>query len=305
MFEVERVTNNNALLNHIHVFNDKTSCKIFPNLGASLQELSSETVPIINGIQVSEKGISEYQNLKKSALLFPFPGRIENGSYIHNQQSFQLEINETKHSNAIHGLIFDKPFEVESIETSAENAKVVISYISNKKLSGFPFKFRLIVTYLISNDSLKLSINVKNLGEESFPFGLGWHPYFKSENLANSYFSFSSEEQLVCDENQIPKTAKRNTLPQNFKLESRFFDDTFILLNKEVTFKTENYSLDMIFSETSEGFLQIFTPHDRKSIAIEPMSCSPNAFNTHNGLKTLQPSEIYIWQVDLNFRTKS
>ena len=304
-FEVANVTNKNALLNHIHVFNGKTSCKIFQNLGASLQELTIETVPIINGIEVSEKGVSDYQSINKSSLLFPFPGRIENGKYVNNQRAFQLETNETNRHNAIHGLVFDKYFEVDSIETSEAAAKVVLSYTSDEKLAGFPFKFQLIITYLISNSSLQLNIDVKNLGEESFPFGLGWHPYFKSDDLSNSFLSFSSEEQLVCDENQIPKSAKKNTLPQTFKLESRFFDDTFILLDKEVTFKTDSYDLDMIFSKTSKAFLQIFTPLDRNSIAIEPMSCSPNVFNNDNGLKTLQAGESYTWQVGLNFRTRS
>ena len=302
MFQIVEVTNNNALLSHIHVFNDKISCKIFPNLGASLQELVFETKPIINGIEVSENGLSEYQNFKKSALLFPFPGRIEKGKYMHNQRSFQFDSNE---ANAIHGLVFDKHFEVESTEASEENAKVVLSYTSNEKLKGFPFKFQLLVSYVISNDCLQLSIDTKNLGKESFPFSFGWHPYFRSEHLANSTLSFSSEEQMVCDENKIPKTTKKNTLTQSFMLESRFFDDTFILLDKEVTFETDNYILQMNFSETTEAFLQIFTPSDRKSIALEPMSCSPNAFNTGNGLKVLQSQETYTWQVGLHFRTRS
>jgi len=72
-----------------------------------------------------------------------------------------------------------------------------------------------------------------------------------------------------------------------------------------VLFETEKYCLDINFSETAEAFLQIFTPHDRKSIAIEPMSCSPNAFNTGTGLKVLQAHEMYIWRVGLNFRTQS
>ena len=169
-FEVANVTNNNDLLNHIHVFNEKTSCKIFPNLGASIQELTFESIPILDGIEASDEGLLDYQNINKSSLLFPFPGRIENGKYNYNQQSFQLEQNETNRSNAIHGLVFDKYFEVDSIETSEAAAKVVLSYTSDEKLAGFPFKFQLIITYLISNSGLQLNIDVKNLGEESFPF---------------------------------------------------------------------------------------------------------------------------------------
>ena len=305
MFEVVQVTNSNALLNHVHVFNDKTSCKIFQNLGASLQELSFDAIPIIYGIEVSDEGIVDYQSINKSSLLFPFPGRIKNGKYDYNQQSFQLEQNEKNRSNAIHGLVYDKHFEVESTETSEVDATVVLSYDSKGTLVGFPFNFQLIITYLITNGSVELSATVKNKDEVSFPFGLGWHPYFKSEHLQNSSLSFSSDEQLVCNENQIPKSAKKNNLQQTFKLKNKFFDDSFILLEKEVKFKSENYSLNMNFSENSDAFLQIYTPEDRKSIAIEPMSCSPNAFNSGNGLKILQPDETYTWEVGLNFRLRS
>ena len=303
MFEVINVTSNNVLLNHIHVFNDKISCKIFPNLGASLQELTFENESILDGIEISEEGVLDYQNTYKSSLLFPFPGRIEKGKYSHNQQSYQFNCNHVDGFNAIHGLVFDKHFKLAILETSKGNAKVVLSYISDDRLEGFPFKFQLIVTYLITENNLQLSIDVKNLGEDSLPFGLGWHPYFNSENLKSSTLSFSSEEQLVCDENLIPKSVKKNILNPTFSIENQFFDDTYILSNKKVIFKTKKYTLDMIFSETSEAFLQIFTPQHRKSIAIEPMSCSPNVFNSKNGLKTLQANETYTWDLELNIST--
>ena len=81
MFVIEKLTNNNVLLDHFHVFNENISFKIFPNLGASLQEIVFKDVSIIDGIEISEAGILNYQNSFKSALLFPFPGRIENGKY--------------------------------------------------------------------------------------------------------------------------------------------------------------------------------------------------------------------------------
>lgn len=305
MFEVINVTNNNVLLNHIHVFNDKTSCKIFPKLGASLQELSFESNSILDGIEISSEGVMDYQNAFKSSLLFPFPGRIEEGKYTHNEQSFQLNKNDHNSLNAIHGLVSDKHFKLALLETSDGIAKVVLSYISDGKSEAFPYKFQLIVTYLISEKSLQLSMEVKNPGKESFPFGLGWHPYFKSENIRSSSLSFSSEKQLVCNENLIPKSTKKNTLNPTFTIENQFFDDTFILSKKKVIFETEKYTLDMIFSDTSEAVLQVFTPEHRKSIAIEPMSCSPNVFNTKKGLKILSPNETFQWHVGLNYRTRN
>jgi len=305
MFQSKKYTNANYLLNHIHVFSERTSCKFFPNLGASIQELIFDNVPVIHGVEISEQAVSTYQILYNSALLFPFPGRIENGKYSHNEQTYQLNINDPHRFNAIHGLVFDKPFEIEAIESSNENAKVRLSYVSDGKLEGFPFKFVLTVTYLISTNTLQLSIDIKNLDKNPFPFGMGWHPYFKSVDLNSSSLSFSSEKQLVCNENLIPKSTKMNNQKPSFKIENQTFDDTFILLKKKVIFNTDRYTLDIIFSETSQAIMQIYTPPDRESIAIEPMSCCPNAFNTKSDLKILQPNETFNWQVGLNFRAKN
>jgi aldose 1-epimerase len=45
------------------------------------------------------------------------------------------------------------------------------------------------------------------------------------------------------------------------------------------------------------SFVQVFTgdtmpePERRRSVAIEPMTCAPNAFNTGDGLRMLAPAE--------------
>ena len=158
--------------------------------------------------------------------------------------------------------------------------------------------------------SLQLCFDVENLGQISFPFGMGWHPYFdaaqhryfKSDNLQSSSLTFSSDKQLICDENQIPKTRQDHILKTTFDIEDQFFDDCFILSNKKVKFNTEKYALEMKLGETTEAFLQLFTPSEKTSIAIEPMTCSPDVFNTEDGLKVLQPGATFHWQVDLNFK---
>ncbi len=38
-------------------------------------------------------------------------------------------------------------------------------------------------------------------------------------------------------------------------------------------------------------YVQLYTAPDRNSIAIEPMTCEPNAFNNKMGLKILAPKE--------------
>jgi aldose 1-epimerase len=49
----------------------------------------------------------------------------------------------------------------------------------------------------------------------------------------------------------------------------------------------------------SYGYLMIFTGDgladvDRRSIAVEPMTCAPNAFRSGDGLIRLEPGESHV-----------
>lgn len=302
MFKTKEITNKNPLLKHLLVFNNDISCKIFPNLGGSIQELSFNNVDVIDGITISENGLESYRESYQSAILFPFAGRIPNGEYTFEHRNYKLETNETNRNNALHGLVFNKPFIVESCDTSNSEAKVQLTYVSNGTLKGFPFKFKFQVTYLISNNVLTINFNIINKDSKPFPFGCGWHPYFKSERLESSTLSLSSNNKLACNDHLIPNVSIKNLEPSTFSLNHKSFDDTFILLKNEVNFKTDKYKLLMNFNKNHPSYLQIYTPFDRKKIAIEPVSSAPNAFNNKMGLLELKPNEIFHWDIDLKIK---
>jgi aldose 1-epimerase len=55
-----------------------------------------------------------------------------------------------------------------------------------------------------------------------------------------------------------------------------------------------------LWMEPAYKFLMVYTPdaisdlaRRRRSIAIEPMTCAPNAFRSHDGLIVLQPGESW------------
>ncbi|PTM10826.1 MAG: hypothetical protein DA407_02895 [Bacteroidetes bacterium] len=299
MFKTKEIINKNPRLNHIHVFNDDISCKICPNLGGSIQEFSHKNIDILDGIEFSEKGLKSYAEAYQSAILFPFVGRIPNGKYAFENRNYKLETNETYRNNALHGLVFNKSFKIDVIHTSNLEVKVQLSFVSDGTLKGYPFKFKLQITYSISNNGLTINFNITNQDSNSFPCGCGWHPYFKSENLASSSLSFLSNEKLSCDDNLIPNVSSKNPEPSTFTLNHKSFDDTFILLKNEVNFKSNKYKLQMVFNENHQSYLQIYTPFDRKNIAIEPVTSAPNAFNNKLGLLELKPNKTYNWNIKL------
>lgn len=303
MFIVNKISNKNPLLNHIHIFSDTVSCKICPNLGASIQELSFNNIEIIDGIDFSKDKTESYKDAYQSAILFPFVGRIPNGKYIYKNILYKLETNELNRSNALHGLIYDKQFKIDKYSISTSQANIELSYISDGTLKGFPFEFKFQVNYIISNNGVTINLNVTNLGSNSFPFGCGWHPYFKTNDLASSLLSFTSKEKLVCNKNLIPTGIISNKESSTFAINNKSFDDTFILLENEMNFKTNNYDMQISFDENLNGYLQLYIPQHRKNIAIEPVTCVPNAFNTEKGLLELSPKEQFNWSIELKIET--
>ncbi len=303
MYTAEIIKNQNQLLNQIIIKNEKINFNsaVYPSLGASLQKLSLNSVEIINGISNNFEGLNDYKNTYKSAFLFPFPNRISEGKYEFDQTKYELDCNEKALNNALHGHIYDKPFSVKSIETSENNAIVSLYYAYEGKTKGFPFPYQIEIVYTFSIRKIAINFNVINTGKKSFPFGIGWHPYFKAENLNLSTLDFESETQYFLNRNMIPL----NEIPLKFKtpllIENTFLDDCFITNKPNASFKCEAYSIAMDFTSISKkNYLQVYTPPTRDCIAIEPMTCSPNSFNNKNGLQILNPNEKFEWQIFLS-----
>lgn len=304
--QISQITQNNKLLNHLHIHHKHLSVKIFPNLGGSIQELVVHGTQIIDGITIDEDGLEDYKSTYKSSVLFPFPNRIEDGKYEYKGKSYQCDINEPAVNNAIHGLVYNKTFEMVECQVYEERAKIILRYVSDGNLPGFPFPFQLDLVYRISfQGALSLSFIAKNTGNESFPYGMGWHPYFCSDNLNDASFSFSSKNFYACNNRSIPFNTKDSELPEKFTLEDKTFDDAFSLNNPRCDFNTDTYNLSLDFKYPEGTYLQIYTPPHRKNIAIEPMTCVANSFNNKIGFTELLPGDSDTWRIDLFYITKS
>ena len=300
MFSIRNVPNSNPLLEYFHLSSEKVSCKIYPNLGASLQQFSIGQTKIIQGIEPLESDLPYFRRYYPASFLFPFPGRIAGGRYEYEGKAYQLPINEKDKGNAIHGFLAEASFELIQQELNNDSATLTFQYSYQGNEKGFPFPADIHIIYEISETTVNITLKVTNTGENTFPFGLGWHPYFLAENLAESELKFQSYLQIVNNDNQIPI----DTEPIQFKslIGDQTLDDTYLLSNSNILFSTQAYEMRMDTFPTQENFLQLYIPPDRKSIAIEPMTCVPDVFNYKKGLLELSPNESYHWNIQLSFQ---
>ncbi len=292
----------NKKLSHIHIEGDNLSCKIFQNLGGSIQQIKVNGIAIIDGITIDEKGIKKYQEEYVSALLFPFANRVKNGHYRYKEKEYQLPINEKTRGHAIHGCIADKEFLIEEIKTNQKEAYITLKYISNELIKGFPFKFSIKIYYVIQSiGHLTTKIEVQNLDTESFPFTIGWHPYFKTNDLKNSILKTSFEKRILCDDSMIPISKERYEKTE-IVVKQQYFDTAFIATTPKIQLKTPSYKIEMEH-DAVEKYVQLYTPDDRTRIAIEPMTGNINAFNNKEGIIELKPQEKYAWTINTKINT--
>jgi len=281
--------------------NGNTNAIIYPQLGGSLQELTLRDRTIIK-----KTSSLEYKKSYASAILFPFTNRLENGSYIFQKKQQTLQINHEIENNAIHGLVYNKQFKVINKQTTLDSATISLAYTENNRIKGFPFKYTISLIYTLTNDVLKLDVIVKNNDEYDFPFGLGWHPYFWSDDLYNSCVKIKSNKRLIVNESNIPIKFDYTTLPEEILIKDQTFDNCFVLNNDVVGFKTSDYNIDISFS-SKENYVQLYTPKDRNNIAIEPLTSPSNSFNNKIGLQILKPEDVYNlnWTIKLNHNHKN
>lgn len=298
MYNIKHTKDSKSNVNYIEIedFEKISYVKIYLDLGASLQELVLNKHHMIKDLSPLT-----YDNTYASSILFPFANRIEDGVYKFGGKDCFLDINQVQENNALHGFVYNKTFELVEKKATQEEAIVSLQYQEKGHTQGFPYTYRIDLKYTLTKHSLDLSVSVKNTDSKTFPFTIGWHPYFNTSDLYNSIVRFKSHKQFFFDERNITQGLRDFEINDEFKIGNKSLDDCFVLDSNKILFETPNYSFELTSSE-KDCFLQLYTPPKPNTIAIEPTTGISNSFNNKIGLKTLKPNDSYNinWKLKLN-----
>ena len=269
------------------------SAKIDLNLGGSLQELKLKGKQIIANLHPKP-----YYNTYSSALLFPFANRIEGGTYKFKSKTYQFNCNEPNNNNALHGIIYNKVFQFIKKEITNLKTSVTLEYNETARDKAFPYTYCIQLVYTFSTEGLHLEMIVKNTDTVSFPFTIGWHPYFYTNNLEDSSIQFKAQKKIIHNECMIAIDAQDSNLDKICLSKNANLDDCFLLKAGNVMLKTPKYNLN-ITTNLAKTYLQIYTPPNINAVAIELVSGISNSFNNKEGLQILSSDKIYAvnWQI--------
>jgi aldose 1-epimerase len=284
---------------------------VLPYLGGAINNLTfkhnNQLISILDCYISPEDAKKNMMTTFKGIKLFPFPNRIKDATFKLNDETYELPMNFPHEHNAIHGLVYDKEFEVLSMEEGDESCVLVLKYSPEKKVPGYPFDYSLEVKYKwIKDTKFECTTKIANHSKNSIPVGDGWHPYFVAGQVSvnDLFIRFPSEKILEVDKRQIPTGNSENytKFEKLTQLGETVFDNCFQLKHdlkpaETLIFnKKDNFGYK-IWQETGDkkyNFIQIYTPPNRKTIAIEPMTCAPDSFNNHIGLILLAPKEKVV-----------
>lgn len=235
--------------------------------------------------------------------LMPWPNRVRDGRYVHENVQYQLPISEPERENAIHGLVCWVPWTVDALDETS----VLQSYLLHPQ-PGWPGLLLLGLEHRLTPDGLVVRVSAKNVGDGAVPFGYGAHPYLLAPDGAIGECSL-----------RVPFSTMLTVDPRLLPVDTRPVEGTVADLRDakllagiglDTAFtgaaRDDNglWGVDLVGAEHAttlwgDGtmrWVQLYTPGDGRSVAVEPMTCGPDAFNTgptHADLVMLEPDEEF------------
>jgi aldose 1-epimerase len=278
---------------------------VAPERGANVLDIHFGGRSILDGHQSPE----ELQAAKwgKSAVLFPFPNRLDRGQYQWQGSTYQFPINNAATENAIHGFVRDESFEVAYVFLAKDHASILCRFDYDGSRPYYPFLFQLELEFLIHDDGhFSMEAAVRNEHDTAIPVGLGWHPYFRLTAGADAHhMQLPVAERVVINERMIP-TGERSRYAEFQRckgLGGTQLDTCFHYPagkgSYRLALEAEGQRLEIKTNARQFPFFQVFTPPHRESIALEPMSCNVDAFNNGQGLVALEPGREWKGKMEI------
>ena len=269
-------------------------------VGGGLRSYSVDGRELLDGFALDEQPASG-----RGQLLVPWPNRIADGSYTFDGRRHQLPLTEPESSNAIHGLVRWSAWSVG--ERGAD--RVVLKHVLYPQ-PGYPFTLGLSVEYALSDGGLSARTTARNLGAQACPYGCGQHPYLAlgSGPVDGLELRVPCASVLTSDERGLPTGSRPVTETEFDFLAGRRIGDTkldnaFTDLERGEDGRAEVRLGDpgsgdalTMWVDESYGYLMVFSGDtrpdvNRRSLAVEPMTCPPNAFRTGESVIRLEPGD--------------
>jgi aldose 1-epimerase len=256
----------------------------------------------------------------RGAVIAPWPNRIAGGRYRYAGKTHQLPINDIATGAALHGLVHWVRWDLNQVTDS----RIVLSH-SIVPQNGYPFTVKLRIAYGLSRQGLSATLVAHNPMAEPVPYGCCPHPYLSAgpAPLDDWELLLSARSRIAVDQRLTPIGEQHvQEVDADFRtgavIGSRQLDHAFTGLSPDhdqrytasVRDRTNGTAVRMSWGSWGR-LVQLHTADgpdagNRVGLAVEPMSCAPNAFNEPSGPPLLEPRQFFEaeWNIsDLALQT--
>jgi aldose 1-epimerase len=240
------------------------------------------------------------------APLIPWPNRLADGRYRFEGLDYQLALSEPEAHNAIHGLLRWRLWH--ALEREPERVVMATRLLP---LPGYPFALDVRVAYELGADGLTVATSAVNIGARPCPFGAGQHPYLSpgSTSIDECELQLPVRTRILTDQQRHLPSGREPVEGTHFdfreprRLGEQRLDAAFTDLLRGgdglalTRLAAPDGSCVELWMDERYSFLEVFTgdtlapARRRRGLALEPMTCAPNAFQSGEGLIRLQPGE--------------
>jgi len=274
------------------------------SVGASLRTLEHKGRPLVVPFEADE-----VRPAFRGATLAPWPNRVVDGRYTFEGVEQQLPLTEPERGHALHGLAAWLDF------TPVDRGSDSVTFAATiEAQAGYPHRVEVSVAFSLDEGGLRTVVTASNTGPTAAPWGTGPHPYLVAgEGRVDDWtLTLPADSVLTVDaERLIPSDLASVETEGDGVFDFRtprvigdtFIDHAFTGLARDadgtttVALRTADGSgVEMVWDDACP-WVQIHTAdqpvpaRNRLGLAVEPMTCPPDAFNSRTDLIVLQPGE--------------
>jgi aldose 1-epimerase len=279
-------------------------------VGGGLRSYTVGDVDVLDGYPVDGTCTSG-----RGQVLIPWPNRIEDGRYDFDGASHSLPLDEVPNRNAIHGLVRWAAWTAEQHEPH----RVVMAHVVHPQ-PGYPFTLSLSIEYSLSNAGLAVRTSATNTGDHDCPYGCGAHPYLRAGTgtVDTLELRIPAGTVLRSDERSLPiGSAPVAGTDYDFRTRRAIgglvLDNAFTDLERDADGVARVELRDpasgagrTLWIDGAYPYVMVFSGDPlpdvaRRALAVEPMSCPPNAFRSGESLVRLAPGESHTATWGISF----
>lgn len=272
---------------------------VVTEVGATLRAYSAGGLDVLDGFSVDEPS-----SAGRGQVLAPWPNRLDGGRYEFDGRPGAAAIDEPELGNAIHGLVRWLPW----LLASKSDDAVALGCVLHPQ-PAYPWRLELGLEHRLVKDGLEVAARATNASADAAPFGIGFHPYVTMGMPVDDVrLTIPASSRLTTDERALP-VGEEDVAGTEFdftvgrSVGATRLDTCFARLDwgSDGRWRARLESTDggrgiEVWADEAFGYLQVYTgdtlepaSRRREAVAIEPMTCPPNAFASGVGVIRLEP----------------